>query len=68
MFRVLGVYNFECWKAKLEKPHFIKVHSGKITVCIALPVDAVWLWSFKVNISKSPPKYVHYCLSLVVDF
>ena len=26
--------NFQqCWKAKLKKPHFFKVQSGKITVC-----------------------------------
>ena len=24
---------YQCWKAKLEKPHFFKVQSGKITVC-----------------------------------
>ena len=23
----------QCWKAKLERPHFFKVQSGKITVC-----------------------------------
>ena len=24
---------YQCWKAKLEKPHFFKVQSGKITLC-----------------------------------
>ena len=26
---------YQCWKAKLERPHFLKVQSGKITVWYA---------------------------------
>ena len=32
--KILVPMNFQqCWKSKLERPHFIKVQSGKITVC-----------------------------------
>ena len=30
----LPVSSYQCWKAKLERTHFFKVQSGKITVCI----------------------------------
>ena len=42
---VYGSYEFlamQWWKAKLERPHFFKVQSGKITVC---PSSSVKSWS-----------------------
>ena len=35
LFRV-PMNPYKDWKAKLERPHFFKVHSGKITVCLIL--------------------------------
>ena len=35
--KILFVY--QCWKTKLERPHFIKVQSGKITVCSGIPLQ-----------------------------
>ena len=52
--KILFVYGsceflaMQCWKAKLERPHFFKVRSGKITVCpdpaaeIAMVIGQNW--------------------------
>ena len=34
---------YQCWKAKLERPHFFKIQSGKITVCTKCSKSKTWL-------------------------
>ena len=42
---------YQCWKAKLERPHYFKVQSGKITVWLDLltPQDYILVVPIKVG-------------------
>ena len=42
MFRV-PINPKKDWKAKLERPHFLKVRPGKITVSLSLGRDEIFL-------------------------
>ena len=47
----------QCWMAKLERPHFFKVQSDKITVWYVLP-------KFNFALSKKHKNKMMYCCTL----
>ena len=49
----------QCWQAKLARPHFFKVQSGKITVCDVYLFWVFFCWPLLTSFIMLRPKITH---------